>query len=84
MQLTESNTMSTKSIALTLNSAAQRVVNNGLNREWDHLAKLLSDLSVQIANEKNEKEHASLTKKYANYLTQQLKVEEIQAIIDNA
>lgn len=75
--------MTNKSISITLDKAARRVVSNGLNREWDHLAKLMSDIGVKIANEKNVEEHASLTKKYTSYLNQQLKVEEIQAILDS-
>jgi hypothetical protein len=75
--------MTNKAITLTLDKAARRVVSNGLNREWDHLAKLMSDISVKITNEKNPDEHASLTARYTNYLNQQLKVEEVQAILDN-
>ncbi len=75
--------MTNKAITLTLDKAARRVVSNGLNREWDILAKLMSDISVKITNEKNPDEHASLTARYTNYLNQQLKVEEVQAILDN-
>jgi hypothetical protein len=75
--------MTNKAITLTLDKAARRVVSNGLNREWDILAKLMSDISVKITNEKNPDEHASLTARYTLYLNQQLKVEEVQAILDN-
>lgn len=75
--------MTNKAVAISLDKAARRVVSNGLNREWDHLAKLMSDISVKITNERDVEEHASLTKKYTIYLNQQLKVEEIQAILDS-
>jgi len=75
--------MTNKAITLTLDKAAHRVVSNGLSREWDHLAKLISDISVKITNEKDADEHASLTARYTLYLNQKLKVEEVQAILDN-
>ena len=73
-----------KAVSLSLDKVARRVVTNGLNREWGHLQKLLSDISVQIANERNAEERNSLLTKYTNYVTQQLKIEEIQADIDTA
>jgi hypothetical protein len=73
-----------KALTLSLDKAARRVITNGLNREWRHLQKLLSDISVQIATEKNVEERASLTTKYANYINQQFKIEEIQAVLDTA
>ena len=73
--------MPAKTIAITLDGTDRRVMNNGLNREWDHLQKIISDLGGKIAYEKDADERTTLLMRHEGFTIQQEAIEGLLRIL---
>ena len=63
--------MTTKTITIELIGADRRVLINSLNREWEHLQALKTELGIKIANERDADERADLTTRFDRLTAQQ-------------
>lgn len=67
-----------KTFTIELTPTELRVLNNGLNHQWDHLRILKNEFGRRIAVERDEEERDRLTACYDRYHEQQAAVEELQ------
>lgn len=67
---------------LNITSEQRRVMANGLNREWQHLQDIMTELSIRIAVASGA-EHDSMMERYNRYLNQQQECDNMLRILQD-